>query len=564
MSRLPTAPLIRGETAGISPPVKWPLEDAARALQFVRSKAAEWNIDKTRIGASGGSAGAYSSLWLAFHDDMADPQSSDPIARESTRLLCAGVVGAQTSLDPKQMKEWTPNINYGGTPHRPKPDQRHPLAELRRQASGEDEIRRCRMPVDVSRRAHTRTPGSRRVSTRPLETRMPLDKARRLWNRRTTSGCPAFAGGRAGKSALRGPWTLLHCARMSESPRSLVWVGLLLWFGAATAAGASPRDAGEGDFNHRLALSFSSRLQQVEDRLEEISGELKDLPVLSDMDSLGSHGYHSNFTLESEENWFEITWSSPQTVDGIAVVPTRLTTQSGEMSNYGFPNKLRVEAMKPGEEAPVVIAELADSRLDFRQGEPVFFSIHAADVISIRFIPVDLPHLPGKQVRFFSLSEVMVFHGERNVAPNGKLSANFSIDAEAGWNIQYLTDGQSPLGPPEVPPEPLSLGWHADLVASGDTKTWAAVDLGGERWVDAVRIIAARGDSPVKGPGFGFPVRFGIEVSEDNDASAWRSVWDSGEFPFPNPGYNPVILRFPRRAPAMSGCSSPASNNPIF
>lgn len=104
----------KAATAGIKPPVQWPLHDAARALQFVRSKAKEWNIDKTRIAATGGSAGACSSLWLAFHDDMADPKSADPIARESTRLLCAAVVGAQTSLDPKQMKEWMPNSKYGG------------------------------------------------------------------------------------------------------------------------------------------------------------------------------------------------------------------------------------------------------------------------------------------------------------------------------------------------------------------------------------------------------------------------------------------------------------------
>lgn len=104
----------QAQLAGVMPPVKWPLEDAARALQFVRSKAAEWNIDKQRIGASGGSAGACSSLYLAFHDDMADPKSSDPIARESTRLWCAAVNGAQTSLDPKQLKEWTPNSRYGG------------------------------------------------------------------------------------------------------------------------------------------------------------------------------------------------------------------------------------------------------------------------------------------------------------------------------------------------------------------------------------------------------------------------------------------------------------------
>ncbi|MBI5396444.1 MAG: alpha/beta hydrolase [Verrucomicrobia bacterium] len=104
----------QAQLAGVKPPVEWPLHDAARALQFVRSKAGEWNLDKRRIGASGGSAGACSSLWLAFHDDMADAKSSDPVARESTRLWCAAVRGAQTSLDPQQLKEWTPNSRYGG------------------------------------------------------------------------------------------------------------------------------------------------------------------------------------------------------------------------------------------------------------------------------------------------------------------------------------------------------------------------------------------------------------------------------------------------------------------
>lgn len=99
---------------GEKPPVRGPLRDAARALQFVRSRADSLNIDKARIGASGGSAGACSSLWLAFHDDMAEPDSADPVARESTRLWCAAVKGAQTTLDPQQMKKWTPNSHYGG------------------------------------------------------------------------------------------------------------------------------------------------------------------------------------------------------------------------------------------------------------------------------------------------------------------------------------------------------------------------------------------------------------------------------------------------------------------
>jgi acetyl esterase/lipase len=104
----------QAQEAGVEPPVKAPLEDAARAIQFLRSKAGEWKIDKAKIGATGGSAGACSSLWLAFHDDLAKPDSADPVARESTRLTCAAVNGAQTSLDPKQLREWMPNMRYGG------------------------------------------------------------------------------------------------------------------------------------------------------------------------------------------------------------------------------------------------------------------------------------------------------------------------------------------------------------------------------------------------------------------------------------------------------------------
>ncbi|MEO0474683.1 MAG: alpha/beta hydrolase [Planctomycetota bacterium] len=96
------------------PPVHAPLYDAARALQFARNKAEEWNINPDRIGAAGGSAGACTSLWLAFHDDLAVKDRDAPVSKQSSRLYCAAVIGAQTTLDPKQMKAWTPNSKYGG------------------------------------------------------------------------------------------------------------------------------------------------------------------------------------------------------------------------------------------------------------------------------------------------------------------------------------------------------------------------------------------------------------------------------------------------------------------
>ena len=73
--------------------------DSKRCLQYIRYHAAKYNIDKHRIACSGGSAGAGTSLWLNFHDDMADPLSPDPILRESTRLTCAGAFATQSTYD---------------------------------------------------------------------------------------------------------------------------------------------------------------------------------------------------------------------------------------------------------------------------------------------------------------------------------------------------------------------------------------------------------------------------------------------------------------------------------
>jgi acetyl esterase/lipase len=71
--------------------------DSARAIQFIRSMAKEWNLDGSKMAATGGSAGAGISLWLGFHDDLADPKSDDPVLRQSTRLTCMAVTNGQTS-----------------------------------------------------------------------------------------------------------------------------------------------------------------------------------------------------------------------------------------------------------------------------------------------------------------------------------------------------------------------------------------------------------------------------------------------------------------------------------
>jgi arylformamidase len=91
-------------------PLPGPVHDAARAIQFLRSKASGWNLDASHVAAIGSSAGGCTTLWLNYHADLTRPESSDPVARESTRLCAAVGINAQTSIDPHMITEWVGSV----------------------------------------------------------------------------------------------------------------------------------------------------------------------------------------------------------------------------------------------------------------------------------------------------------------------------------------------------------------------------------------------------------------------------------------------------------------------
>jgi acetyl esterase/lipase len=72
------------------------LDDAARAVRMVRTRAEEWTIDTTRIGIMGSSAGGHLAATLLTHYDLGRADSPDPIDRESSRpdlgVLCYPVI----------------------------------------------------------------------------------------------------------------------------------------------------------------------------------------------------------------------------------------------------------------------------------------------------------------------------------------------------------------------------------------------------------------------------------------------------------------------------------------
>ena len=89
------------EAGDIKPPVKASLDDVIAALCFIRSKAEEWNLDVSRIGLTGSSAGACACLFASLTGD------------NMFGIKAVYAQYPQTSLDPKEMREWIPNSRYG-------------------------------------------------------------------------------------------------------------------------------------------------------------------------------------------------------------------------------------------------------------------------------------------------------------------------------------------------------------------------------------------------------------------------------------------------------------------
>jgi len=76
-------------------PVPAAMSDSGEAISFLRTHAEEYNIDPSKIAATGFSAGGGISLWLAFNDDIS------PLAKPN----CIGPWNAQSTYDPRVISE---------------------------------------------------------------------------------------------------------------------------------------------------------------------------------------------------------------------------------------------------------------------------------------------------------------------------------------------------------------------------------------------------------------------------------------------------------------------------
>ncbi|MBI2806976.1 MAG: DUF1553 domain-containing protein [Planctomycetes bacterium] len=85
-------------------------------------------------------------------------------------------------------------------------------------------------------------------------------------------------------------------------------------------------------------------------------------------------------------------------------------------------------------------------------------------------------------------------------------------------------------------------GYHSGIAKTPDTTKWVQVDLGKPTDITAIRLIPARPTDFRDAPGFGFPLRYKITLSDHEDFAKYETLVDRTSADVANPGEQPVAF----------------------
>ena len=299
----------------------------------------------------------------------------------------------------------------------------------------------------------------------------------------------------------------------------------------------------QGDLSERLAHLTSPEVRRLQEQLVRVRKELGGLPLLPGNESTSRLGWHSAFGPAAgiATRFLQVDLGESRAFDSVALIPVSLTEEGQERSGYGFPRRFRVEAADTAEfSQSTVLADFTDRDFPNPGVLPVVLDLAEARG---RFIRVTATHLYCRGSRsFFALGELMVLQGEHNLAALRPVSGSDAYNNAPAWDPSNATDSQSALGSPVLPEPSPGNGYHSAIAKSADVAAWVQMDLGKELPLDEVRLFSAL---PIDFParlGFGFPVRFRVEIGNTPDLSDAYPLCRFEDLDVVNPGANPVTL----------------------
>jgi signal transduction histidine kinase len=319
---------------------------------------------------------------------------------------------------------------------------------------------------------------------------------------------------------------------------------------------SGPLRAEEDGWDYSLARKLSGRLAEAENELKSIEAQLPGLPSVPVADQGGTGGFaglHPQAEPSREGEYaVSLRLASPGPVDLVVLVPARRYGVAGLEPQFGLPDSFAVDLL---DAAGKPLARIADeNRLwadPVRAGHPFVFAVsppvEAAGIrISARRLKLD-PDISDSFVHAWA--EAFVFAGERNLARGATvdLAGGSPPPAPWQWSNEFLVDGLTTLGLPELPAGPhQNVGWMSEAKASASDPVWLEVDFGQVREFDAIRFFPAKRPMSDLPSGFGFPRRFTVSTPSAPGAEAPVSPLPKTPVEISNPGHNPVVIPLER------------------
>lgn len=325
---------------------------------------------------------------------------------------------------------------------------------------------------------------------------------------------------------------------------------------------ASPDIAAERfNLNNQLKLA-SEQLVKLKlvaeskktDEIKKLEAAIADLTMkvaggtfpATSLPRTGRYGYHSQVaSTQQTVKWVQVDLGRSIPIEQVVL----FGADEYGFKDFGFPHRFVIESSDDPEfKQCKIIADFRDRNFPRPGASP---SIFQSDQIA-RFVRVTATELwsrrqngqPKSNDWIFALGEMSILSAGRLVKVQNVTSLD-SIEAMPRWGKDNLIDHvfgdhdlETKLGIKESPTN----GFHSQFSNKSDTTKWVTIDLSEPKSFDQIEILPAYPTDFADTPGFGFPPRFKVEVSNEENFGVSETVFDATKSDFQNPLTNPLVL----------------------
>ena len=271
-------------------------------------------------------------------------------------------------------------------------------------------------------------------------------------------------------------------------------------------------------------MAWIPEMRTLEAERQALQQRLAALPAAPPVQLTQRLGWHSDYSSSADKaEWVELNLGQAQKLDAVVLIAPP-PNGGAVVAGYGFPRRFYVELLGEGEDnSRTVIADFTTGDFPNPGLLPVMIDAKGRLAQKVR---ITATRLSGAKDRFFcALGEVMLLQGNQNLGARleaigpGAVRASSSQGTRPDWGRINLVDGHTGIGPPlGTQPSP-TLGYRSVPVSElrATTHPWVEIDLGQVTTVDEVRLFPAHPPQFAHSHGYGFPVRYQIELREEEN-----------------------------------------------